>query len=419
MGRRSLGAFVTKEEAQKAERDALQARDQGFDLPAKTLTLAQVAERFFRDIKGRLAPATYARYEEHWKHHVEPALGNVTLSKIRPAHIAELLSRLGSEPVVYVHRRKDAAGQSREKKRIGKRLGGTSLVRVHRFIHRMLRWAQRMSLVGRNVAAVVEAPRQTASKARALTADEAAKLLSLAQGRDYYRFLLVALETGMRRGELAGLQWDSVDLEQGWVIVRRAFGEDRRGGRFIKGTKAGRERVIPLAPAAQGVLREIHVEQAAQKLAAKHGTYEDRDFVFADKHGRPCDLNALSKAFAELARVAEITGVSLHSCRHFTATAAIVEGSDIRSVAAIMGHAQPSTTLNVYGHVVAGAKAATMEKVGEALSRAQARQAASQNRAGEPRALRPKHWTGCNQTATNPRSGQSSRRSKTREMPVK
>src|SRR5579885_702258 len=129
-----------------------------------------------------------------------------------------------------------------------------------------------------------------------------------------------------------------------------------------------------LSPDALATLGRVRVTQASKKLAAKPGTYDDQSFVFADKLGRPRDLNALSRIFRELASRAGISGVSLHSCRHFTATAAIMEGSDIRSVAAIMGHAQPSTTLNVYGHEVAAAKAATVQRVHEALWRARARQ---------------------------------------------
>jgi integrase len=380
LGRRSLGVFDTKELALKAERDALQARDQGFDLPTQTLTLSQVADKFFQDVKGRLAPATYARYEEHWKHHVEPALGGIVASKLKPAHIAELLAKLGSQPVVYVH--KLATGEDRKKKRIGKPLGGTSLVRVHRFVHRMLRWAERMSLVGRNVANLIEAPRPNPSRARALTTDEAATLLALAKGSEYETFLLVALTTGCRRGELAALQWDCVDFRSGCIFVRQSFGEDRRGACFLKTPKSGRERVVPLSAAAFQALKALRGKQAAKELHAEPGTYEDKNFVFADEAGDPPDLDGLSKAFAKLARLAEIKGATLHSCRHFTATSALVEGSDLNSVSAVIGHGQASTTLNVYGHVVAGAKSAVIDRVGDALALAQARHAAGEKRSG-------------------------------------
>jgi integrase len=259
-----------------------------------------------------------------------------------------------------------------------------------------------MSLVGRNVAALIEPPHQSPSKARALTSDEAASVLALAEEPRDQAYFLLALTTGCRRGELAALQWDAVDLDGGVVIVRQAFGEDRRGKCFLKVTKSERQRIIPMARAAIDALKATRARQAAEELAAKPGTYENRGFVFADKHGRPPDLNRLSKTFAKLARLAGISGATLHSCRHFTATLAISEGSDVRSVAAIMGHAQPSTTLNVYGHVVPGAKNATVQRVGDALAQAQARLASGENRSGTGGGgPGPLGTARCNQTATN------------------
>ncbi len=104
--------------------------------------------------------------------------------------------------------------------------------------------------------------------------------------------------------------------------------------------------------------------------------------MFADKAGGPPDLDGLSKAFAKLVRLAEIKGATLHSCRHFMATSALAEGSDVNTVSAVIGHGQASTTLNVYGHVVAGAKSAMIDRVGDALALAQARHAAVQKRSG-------------------------------------
>jgi integrase len=304
-------------------------------------------------------------------------------------HISDLLDKLGSEPIVYVRSKKDKNGKARERKRIGKPLGGTSLVRVWSFMHRMLAWASRKSLVARNVVSLVDKPEPSLSKARALTTDEAAALLALAEGSRYHAFLLLALTTGCRRGEPAALQWNCVDFINQTILVRQAFGEDRRGGHFIKTTKSGRVRNVPLAAAAVETLRAVHVRQAAENLHAEPNTYQDQRFVFADKFGNPPDLNGLSKAFAELAKLAGIKGVTLHSCRHFMATSAIVEGSDINSVSAVLGHGQPSTTLNIYGHFLDGGKVAAIQRVGDALAQAQARHASSQNRPADGVQSRP------------------------------
>jgi integrase len=187
--------------------------------------------------------------------------------------------------------------------------------------------------------------------------------------------------TGMRRGELGALVWDAVDLDRGVVVVRQAIGEDRKGSRFIKGTKSGRIRTVPLSALAIASLRRHRANQAEEKMRNRK-VYDDRDFVFADEVGGMLDLDAVSKAFSTLAYRLGIKskGVSLHSCRHFGATQALIAGNDVRTVAALLEHASPSTTLNVYGHVVAGAQERAVAGIGDAITDAQARRAAGENR---------------------------------------
>lgn len=138
-------------------------------------------------------------------------------------------------------------------------------------------------------------------------------------------------------------------------------------------TKSGRERVVPLNPAVITVLRAQRAAQNQDRLLS-HGTYQDNGFVFADAIGGMLDLDLVSKTFAKLARQIGIKakGVSLHSLRHCAATMALQTGADVRTVAALLGHASPSTTLNVYGHVVAGAQERAVVAIGDAFSVAQA-----------------------------------------------
>lgn len=116
----------------------------------------------------------------------------------------------------------------------------------------------------------------------------------------------------------------------------------------------------------------MRVRQAKEKLAAGEA-YRDEGWVSADPIGNAPRLDAPTKAFADLVRELGFTGASLHSCRHFLVTQALVNGSDIRSVAAVLGHAKASTTLNAYSHVVTGAQERVVAVVRDVLSVAQAR----------------------------------------------
>jgi integrase len=304
-----------------------------------------------------LTPNTAHRYAELWKVHAAPMLRTIPVAKLQPVHLQELYASLA-------HKTNGRGGT----------LSPRSIHHVHRMLHRVLSWSERLGLIAGNVSRRVEPPRPNPSPARALTPDEAVAILGEAKSTRWYPFFVVALATGMRRGELAALEWNSVDLERRTVIVRQSIGTDRRGGFFVKPTKTGRERIVPLSQDAIDAFRSIHVRQAAEKLAAK--VYTDRGLVFADKHGEQMKLDAPTKAFVAAARKHGVVGVTLHSCRHSVATWALADGSDVRSVAALLGHSAPSTTLNVYGHVIAGAQERAVALISGALSAAQARLAA-------------------------------------------
>lgn len=353
--RRSLGTFATKKEAEAAERRALAERDRGaFVDVSRGTTLGEVVDRFLADAKTRLTPNTAHRYAELWRVHAAPSLGAVPIAKLQPVHLQELYSNL-----------------ARKTNGRGGNLSARSVHHVHRFLHRVLSWAERLGLVWSNVARRVEPPRPNPSPVRALTPNEAATILAETEGSRHHPFFVVALATGMRRGELAALEWSAVDLERRTAIVRQSIGTDRQGGFFVKTTKTGRERIVPLSEAAAKALRSVHVRQTGEKLAAR--VYTDHGLVFADKHGNPIKLDAPTKSFVAAARRHGIAGVTLHSCRHSVATWALAEGSDVRSVAALLGHSAPSTTLNVYGHVVAGAQERAVAMISNALATAQTR----------------------------------------------
>ena len=378
--RKSIGTFVTRKEAEKAEREALQKRDNGDNLLRERMTVAQLWEREIPDAKDRektvkvgfypdyatvrLTANTAYRYAELWRLHVAPEIGSIELHKLRPAHLESLYAKV-----------------ARKKGRNDATLSQRTVHHVHRLVFEVLSWAERLDLVAKNVARRVTPPSPNPSAARALSSEEAATILAATEGERWHPFFVFALSTGMRRGEIAGLTWDAIDFDRGIAFVRQAIATDRKGGFVVKSTKTGRERVVPLSAAALEALRRQRVMQAADRLAALEGAYASGNLIFADELGRPA-LDPPTKAFGAAVRRAELHGLTLHSCRHFVATQALANGSDVRSVAALLGHSAPSTTLNVYGHVISGAQERAVVMVADALAAAQARHEEAGNRVG-------------------------------------
>lgn len=286
--------------------------------------------------------------------YIEPRLGNILVSKLKPAHLSELYTFLLSSG-----RRGGLKG-----------LSSKTVRHVHSIINAALVWAMKMQLVSKNVAAAVDLPHIRRSEAKAFSVEEATKLLNAAKDSAIGSLVVLAFTTGARRGELLGMRWHDVNFEARYVTIKSSLSEV--GGLVrLKGTKTNRSRRVPLSTLAIDALRKQRAYQAQQKLLLREA-YKDEGFVFSTPTGDPWVPSAVTDKFRKLARQCGVSSTRLHDARHTAATWLITEGVDIPTVGAILGHAAPSTTLNIYSHAIAGAAESAVEKIDEHLARGQA-----------------------------------------------
>jgi integrase len=337
-GRRALGTYATKKEAEVAERAALTARDRGVDIAPATLKLEELFGRYVADAETRGASGTTIRgYREIWKRC--GSVATIQLAKLRPVHLAGLygdLARVGW-----------SGGRGP--------LSARSIRHTHALIDAMLRWAVRLEMVSRNVADAVEPPKSSHKAAKAYERVEAARLIIEAAKTRYGPLIVFAFETGLRRGELAGLKWTDLHLDERAATIRGAIGQVPKRT-WYKTTKTERAARIALSDHALEALRAQRVQQAKDKLLAGP-VYDDQGFVFAPPTGGMPSPQAITHAIRRIAKRAGTIGLGVHAMRHSTGTWLIRAGVDVRTVAALLRHSSPTTTLNVYAHEVEGAQA--------------------------------------------------------------
>ncbi|MHB8462841.1 MAG: tyrosine-type recombinase/integrase [Vulcanimicrobiaceae bacterium] len=343
--RRSLGTFDTKKEAQKAQRDALAARDRGIDLAPAKVTVADIVERYLRNRKGHLASKTLQEYEKIANRYIIPHIGAKTLAKLRPAHVAEWQQMLS-----------ESGGSE------GRNLSAKSVFHARALLSAGLRWACKMQLMMVNPCSAVDAPTVRRSDAKALTRDEVARLLQ-ATGARWVPFVTLALTLGSRRGELLALRWSSIDSENATVTISSSLSQTR-DGISVKGTKTDRARTIPLSRPALEALSRQRAMQAADRLRAGE-SYQDAGFIFADELGGCISPMAATNAYARIATKAKISSTRLHDLRHTAATTMLLAGIDVATTAGVLGHSTPATTLGVYAHVLGEAKRKATDRLGE------------------------------------------------------
>jgi integrase len=333
-------AGSSKRQAQRVLRDLQAAADEGRYVPS-SLTVLELGRRWLSEhVQPNLKAGAAANYKGTFYRHVAPTLGTVRVDDCKPAMVKSLLAR------------KRAEGLSEE-----------TVAKIRRHIHAMFAFAQDLGLVTVNPAS---APRKRGQKQRrrargtALTPAQVARFLATCSPR-WRRFFTVALDTGLRRGEIIGLRREDVALLERVLYVRRSIGayddpdEADDENHLTTKTEAG-ERIVPLLDGARTALEEVLAESKDMRDEAPiFATVErkrGRDGVVRPV-GRPLSPRMVTRVFRRYADRAGLPAtIRLHDLRHTAITNAISQGEDILIVAAFAGHAKTSTTVDVYSHLL-------------------------------------------------------------------
>jgi integrase len=181
--------------------------------------------------------------------------------------------------------------------------------------------------------------------------DEVKTILKGLKGRPLYPVAVLALATGMRRGEMAALRWRDIDLDGGKVLVQQSL-EQTNAGLRVKApkTRAGR-RTVTIPPSIVSELRVHWRHQQEQRLALGFGKASGDDLVFARHDGSPWPPDSLTADWARTLRMLKLPIVTLHALRHTHVSQLIASGLDVVTVSRRIGHGNPTVTLGVYSHL--------------------------------------------------------------------
>lgn len=301
---------------------------------------AYARERYLPSITGTLRAGTVLGYVAVLESLVFPYIGRIELAKLTADHIDDLDRQLAAKGYSLVSRRHGRGA-----------------------VGRVLRHALRKGRVDRDVTAAADrlAVDDRDRTKGALEPSQVAAILTAARDGDWEAPLALLALLGLRRGELLGLSWGCVDLDGGELRVERSL--TTLPGRVFHlsapKTPAGR-RTLALSPPLVAVLRQHRARQAQRRLAAgQHWSgslTDDRgetvQLVFVDEAGRPLPGHQVNDALGRIAHAAGVEHCTPHKLRHSAASMMLAQGSDIASVASVLGHANAGVTASVYSHAV-------------------------------------------------------------------
>jgi integrase len=379
--------FATKREAAAAMNEAIQASRHGRFIRRSAQTVRDFLAEWLAAGRLGLKPSTWQSYRDYTKSYVDPIIGDAKLSELNAQRLnllylhllengrckvdknalmyrywrsattsgkeepdARALARVGM--VTY-----DAARKALIRYRAGRipipkteGLAPKTVRNVHTMLTAALGDAVRWDYIPRNPAADAKPPRAPRTVREIRTAEQLRRFITQVQGDRFYALWLLVCTTGLRRGELAGLWRDGVDLEHGRIANSRT--RVVVGGRAEDSdtkTESGR-RSVALDPVTLEALRSYIRLWDIERAEFQH----EGSVLFCWPDGRPIHPETISDWFARHSIAAELPPIRLHDVRHSYATAALRAGVPVKVVSERLGHASVAFTQQVYMHVIPG-----------------------------------------------------------------
>ncbi|MDR3574275.1 MAG: tyrosine-type recombinase/integrase [Anaerolineaceae bacterium] len=336
-GRRRLGVTIkgTHKDAERELRRLLHTIDTGEHPEPTKITVEQHLLQWLETIHSQLSPRTHERYTEIVKLFLVPAFGDRLLTKLTPTTIQSAYNAW------------ETSGR-RDSKEGG--LSPRTRLHIHRVFKSALKHAVQLQIIVRNPADAIKPPRPKKTTITTLTIEQSATLLNALNGTRLYWPVLLALSTGMRRGEILALRWKNIDFKKATARVVESLEITKKGIRF-KAPKTEKTRAIILPDYAVEELRAWK-ERQAKELEAIEVEPTQETLVCARSDGEPLWPTSVTHEFIKAIRkLPNLPRVRFHDLRHSHATQLLTAGIHPKIAQERLGHSTITTTLDLYSHV--------------------------------------------------------------------
>jgi len=348
-GRRRRRYFYGKTRAEVAKKlqEAQRTVSDGGPIPPERQTVATLLETWLENgAARRVRPRTIERYKEIVSLHLIPSLGDVRLSKLSPVDVEKMMSNA-----------------------LAKGAAPRSVSHFRAVLRTALNAGMRWGWINRNAAALCEPPRVGSVERRVLGVADAKAVLEAVRGDRLEALYTVSLACGLRQGEALALDWAAVDLDSGAIRVARSL--ERLDGQwhFSEPKTRSARRVVPLPEPVTVALRGHRSRQLQERLQAGPAWEGERwgALVFVTETGSPLSGSHVLRRLRKLLAMASLDSMRYHDLRHGAASLMAAQGVPPRVAMEVLGHADFSTTMNIYAHVAPDVQRDAAEKIGTAL----------------------------------------------------
>lgn len=282
--------------------------------------------------------STIVRYKELTRR-IYPRIGHIKLKELRADHLNDLYTFLAQD------------GQNAK---TGGRLSAKTILEHHRLISTVLEQAVKESLVPFNVASRATLPKAEHKEVNYFQPEQVAAIRDALEREPMKWKTLVhlLLITGARRGEVLGLKWDKVDFDGNRIYICNSVLYSPDVGIYESTPKKERSRrYVTLPTETMRLLRQYRAWQGEERLRLGE-YYQNQGFVFSQDNGKPMHPDSVTDWLKKFSKRHDLPHINPHAFRHTMASMLYFNGVDSVSISKRLGHAQVSTTANIYAHVM-------------------------------------------------------------------
>jgi integrase len=332
-------------ETRKEVADKLKAlhRDQaaGINIAPDQYTVEQFLNRWLDEVICHRRPRTQESYRGTVRLHIIPHVGAYKLQKLQPEHVQAMVNALSARG-----------------------LGARSVEYAALVLSRGLNQAKRWGYISKNVVEGVEYPNVKQRKIQPADEQQARALLDAVKGQRLEALYWLTLFLGLRRGEVLGLLKENIDWKTNTITIDGSL--QRVNGRLQRSdpkTETSR-RMLPIPAALARMLRE-HLRRLEAEQAKIGESWQEHGFLFPSERGTPLEPRNLVRHFKlALVKAGLPKTTRFHDLRHWCASLLIAYEVHPKAIQEILGHANITTTLNTYGHLLPKVLATATERMG-------------------------------------------------------
>jgi integrase len=326
----SRRGFETKKEAERKAADLLEKATQGINVQAGNIKIKDYAKKYLKGKLGRIADTTFAQYKGKIDKYIIPFLGEITLEKLNTRHAEDFLDFLNEETD----------------------LGNASINKTLEIARTMIKKAVAERIIFFNPFTLIQNLKESV-RIKTWTFEESEKLLKYINSHPttmYSNFICIALNTGMRKGEVLGLRKRDIDFKSKQIHVNQSIYEKKGGAYIGKPKTANSKRTILFDENIEKYLKDQISKQNALKLLYGK-SYHDNDLIISYEDGKPMRPTNINKFFNRIIKAAGVPKIRIHDMRHTHATQLLELGVNPKIVSERLGHASVKITLDLYSHV--------------------------------------------------------------------